>query len=113
WALLFAMSMSALKVVPPNLCRHPDYLRRFRTEAQAQARMSSPYITTLYSFMELAAGEVLVMEHFEGQTIAQMLRTQGPLSMERAVRFFEQALRGIEHIHRQGVVHRDLKPSNI
>mgnify|MGYP001613286476 FL=1 len=103
----------ALKVLPPNLCRHPDYLRRFRTEAQAQARMSSPYITTLYSFMELAAGEVLVMEHFEGQTIAQMLRTQGPLSMERAVRFFEQALRGIEHIHRQGVVHRDLKPSNI
>ncbi len=103
----------ALKVLPPNLCRHPDYLRRFRTEAQAQARMSSPYITTLYSFMELAAGEVLVMEHFEGQTIAQMLRTQGPLPMERAVRFFEQALRGIEHIHRQGVIHRDLKPSNI
>jgi len=103
----------ALKVLPPHLCRHPDYLRRFRTEAQAQARMTSPYIINLYSFMELAAGEMLVMEHVEGQTLAQMLRSQGPLPMERAVRLFEQALRGIEHMHRQGVVHRDLKPSNI
>lgn len=103
----------ALKVLPPHLCRHPEYLRRFRTEAQAQARMSSPYVITLYSFMEMAAGEVLVMEHVEGQTIAQMLRAQGPLPLQRAVRFFEQALRGIEHMHRHGVVHRDLKPSNI
>lgn len=103
----------ALKVLPPHLCRHPEYLRRFRTEAQAQARMASPYIVTLYSFMEMAAGEVLVMEHVEGQTIAQMLRAQGPLPMARAVRYFEQALRGIEHMHRHGVVHRDLKPSNI
>ena len=63
--------------------------------------------------MEMAAGEVLVLEHVEGQTIAQMLRAQGPLPLERAVRYFEQALRGIEHIHRHGVVHRDLKPSNI
>jgi serine/threonine-protein kinase len=42
-----------------------------------------------------------------------MLRAQGPLPMDRAVRYFEQALRGIEHMHRHGVVHRDLKPSNI
>jgi serine/threonine-protein kinase len=103
----------ALKVLPPHLCKHPEYLQRFRTEAQAQARLLSPYIITLYSLMELPAGEVLVMEYAEGQTLANRLRAQGPLPMDAAVRILEQVLRGVEHMHRMGVVHRDLKPSNI
>ncbi|MEK7207043.1 MAG: serine/threonine protein kinase, partial [Pseudomonadota bacterium] len=39
----------ALKVLPPHLCQNEDYLKRFRTEAQAQARLNSPYVVTLYS----------------------------------------------------------------
>lgn len=103
----------ALKVLPPHLCRQNDYVNRFRAEAQAQARLNSPYVITLYSFMELPAGEVLVMEHVEGQTLAQRLRSQGPMPADEAVRLFDQVLRGVEHLHEMGVIHRDLKPSNI
>jgi serine/threonine-protein kinase len=35
------------------------------------------------------------------------------LPVSETLRIFEQALLGVEHIHRMGVVHRDLKPSNI
>jgi serine/threonine-protein kinase len=103
----------ALKVLPPHLCRQTDYVSRFRAEAQAQARLNNPHVITLYSFMELPAGEVLVMEHVEGQTLAQRLRAQGPIPADEAVRLFDQVLRGVEHMHDMGVVHRDLKPSNI
>ncbi|MHB8624017.1 MAG: serine/threonine protein kinase [Sulfuricaulis sp.] len=103
----------ALKVLPPHLCKYPDYLKRFHTEAQAQARLNSPYIITLYELMEHSAGEILVLEYVEGETLEKCLRHYGALSVPEAVRLFEQTLRGVEHIHQMGVVHRDLKPSNI
>ena len=103
----------ALKVLPPHLCQNEDYLRRFRTEAQAQARLNSPYVVTLYSTMEHAAGEVLVLEYVEGETLEERLKSRGLLPAGEAVRVFEQTLRGLDHIHKLGVIHRDLKPSNI
>jgi serine/threonine protein kinase len=103
----------ALKVLPPHLCQHPEYLRRFRTEARAQARLNSPYVITLYELMEHPAGEILVLEYIEGETLEKHLRHYGPMSVPEALRVFEQTLRGVEHIHEAGVVHRDLKPSNI
>jgi serine/threonine-protein kinase len=63
--------------------------------------------------MEHPAGEILVLEYVEGETLENRLRHYGPLSVSEAIRIFDQALRGVEHIHQMGVVHRDLKPSNI
>ncbi len=63
--------------------------------------------------MEEAAGEVLVLEYVEGETLEQRLRSRGALSVSDAVSIVEQVLAGVEHIHNMGVVHRDLKPSNI
>lgn len=103
----------ALKVLPPELSRHPEYLKRFHTEAQAQARLNSPYIVTLFEMMEHPVGRVLVLEYVEGETLESRLRHYGPLTAPEAVRVFEQAMRGVEHIHQMGVIHRDLKPSNI
>jgi serine/threonine-protein kinase len=103
----------ALKILPPQLCRNPDYLTRFRAEARAHARCNDPHVLTLYSFLELPEGEVLVLEYADGETLAERLQRDGPLSISDALRVFERALLGVEHIHRQGVVHRDLKPSNL
>lgn len=103
----------ALKVLPAKLCANPDFLKRFRAEAQAQARLTSPYVVNLYNLIELEKGQALVMEYLEGQTLAQRLQGQGRLSPEEAIWVFQQALLGAEEIHRAGIVHRDLKPSNI
>jgi serine/threonine-protein kinase len=103
----------ALKILPPQLYRHPEYLNRFRAEAQAHARLNHPNVITLYSLLELPAGEVLVLEYVEGQTLEQRLRAGGPIEPAEAVRVFDQALRAVEHAHAAGVVHRDLKPANI
>jgi len=103
----------ALKVLPPALSKYPEYLKRFHTEAQAQARLNSPHVVTLYEMMDHPVGQVLVLEYVEGETLESRLRHYGPLTVSDAVGVFEQAMRGVEHIHHMGVVHRDLKPSNI
>lgn len=103
----------ALKVLPPHLFRSPEYLERFRIEAQAQARLQSPNVVTLYTMLDDPAGLVLVMEHVEGETLEQRIAERGPLPAEEALRIFEQVLLGVDQAHRLGIVHRDLKPGNI
>lgn len=103
----------ALKILTPNLCQSPHHMQRLQTEAEAQARLQHPNITTLYSMHEFEAGKILVMEYVEGQTLEQRIKGQGPLGPKEAVIFFGQALNGLHHSHSRGVIHRDLKPSNI
>ncbi|BAU48657.1 serine/threonine protein kinase [Sulfurifustis variabilis] len=102
----------ALKLLPRRQCP-PEQLTRFRAEAQAQARLRSPHIVTLYSLLELPLGSILVLEYVEGETLEARIRFNGPLPADDAVRLFDQILRGVEHMHQMGVVHRDLKPSNL
>jgi len=103
----------ALKILPPHLFRSPEYLERFRIEAQAQARLQSPNVVTLYTMVEDRAGLVLVMEYVEGETLEQRIAERGALPAEEALRIFEQVLLGVEQAHRLGIVHRDLKPGNV
>ncbi len=103
----------ALKVLTRPYCEQPEALNRLRAEAQAQARLRSPYVITLYSLLELPVGAVLVLEYVEGETLERRLRTGGPLAPAQAIAVFEQALLGLEHVHEMGVIHRDLKPSNL
>ena len=103
----------ALKVLSPHLFRNQDFLKRFRVEAQAQARLNGPNIVTLHSMFEVPGSLVLVMEYVEGHTLDQRLHAEGRLSVASTVWVFEQALLGVERAHRMGIVHRDLKPSNI
>ncbi|MFL6714539.1 MAG: serine/threonine-protein kinase [Sulfurifustis sp.] len=103
----------ALKVIGRPYCHQPEALNRLRAEAQAQARLRSPQVVTLYSLLELPFAAMLVLEYLEGETLENRLRRGGPLSPEEAIAIFDQALIGLEHVHEMGVIHRDLKPSNI
>jgi serine/threonine protein kinase len=103
----------ALKVLPPRLCEQDEFLRRFAREARLLARIQSPHVVTVHTLMEKDIGLVLVMEFLEGETLEQRLRRDGPLSASEAVEVFDQASRGVEHIHEMGIVHQDLKPANI
>ncbi len=103
----------ALKVLGRPYCHQAEALNRFRAEAQAQARLRSPHVVTLYSMLELPFAAMLVLEYVEGETLEHRLRTGGPLPPDEAIAVFAQALLGLTHIHAMGVIHRDLKPSNL
>jgi hypothetical protein len=86
---------------------------RFRAEARALARLSHANIASLYSLIEDEEGLYLVLEYVEGNTLAALLATSGPLPVDTAFALFHQVLDGVGHAHEAGIVHRDLKPANL
>ncbi len=103
----------AIKMLRPELASQPEVVERFRTEAITLAKLNHPNIATLYSFLRNGEDYFMVMEFVRGETLDDVIRKFGSMSIERAVPLFCQALEGIDHAHRMGIVHRDLKPANV
>jgi eukaryotic-like serine/threonine-protein kinase len=102
----------ALKMVLAAAGATPDELARFRTEAEAIARLQHPNIVQVYEFGEDDGRLFFSMELVEGGTLAQ-LTSAGPLPVARAAELIATLARAIDYAHSRGVVHRDLKPANI
>jgi serine/threonine protein kinase len=47
------------------------------------------------------------------QTLAAVIAREAPMPAGRALDITTQVLRGLEHLHAQGLIHRDVKPSNV
>lgn len=103
----------AIKMLRPELASQPDIVERFRSEAITLAKLNHPNIATLYSFLRQGEDFFMVMEFVRGHTLDDMIRKFGAIDCNRAIVLFCQALEGIEHAHRMGIVHRDIKPANI
>jgi serine/threonine-protein kinase len=103
----------AIKALRPELATHPDVVERFRTEAVALAKLHHPNIAAVYNFIRENERCYIVMEYVDGQSLEAILRQRGALPWTEAIAIARQALEGLEHAHRSGIVHRDVKPANI
>jgi serine/threonine-protein kinase len=103
----------ALKALRSELAADSEMSLRFRDEARTLAKLSHANVASLYSLIEDDDGLFLVLEYVEGNTLAALLATSGPLPLESAFALFHQVLDGVGHAHEMGVVHRDLKPANL
>jgi serine/threonine protein kinase len=104
----------ALKVLPPTAVASPEALRRFEREVAAIARFEEhPNVVTAYDAGESDGIHYLAMQFVDGQDLAALVARDGPLPVPEALDAVLQAARGLEYVHRQGVVHRDLKPGNL
>jgi tetratricopeptide (TPR) repeat protein len=85
---------------------------RFRTEAEAVARLDHPNIVRIYEVGEHDGRSYLALEHVAGGSLQD--RVAGAPQPEReAAQLVERLARAIAHAHQQGILHRDLKPSNV
>ena len=102
----------AVKILKPEKSQDAKGIQRFQREALAISKVSHPHICALYDVGEQAGVQFIVMEHLEGETLAQRLG-RGALPLDQVLRLAIEIAGALAHAHRQGVVHRDLKPANI
>jgi eukaryotic-like serine/threonine-protein kinase len=104
----------AVKILHPKLANRKDLVSRFRREARAMSHLSHPNTVKVYLYGELDDGSLyIVMEYLEGRNLNQVVRKEGPLSVERAIPVLIQVCGALQEAHLQGIIHRDLKPENI
>src|SRR5262249_37904105 len=103
----------AIKALRPVPARQPHIVERFRAAAVTLAKLSHPNIGTLHSFLPEVHDYVMVMEFVRGEALDSALRRSGGMAVDRGVSLFCQALEGIDHAHKMGIVHRDIKPANL
>jgi serine/threonine protein kinase/DNA-binding CsgD family transcriptional regulator len=94
-----------------------DYLLRFEREAAISSYFTAnPNIITVHGLEQDESGSYfLVMEYFEGGSLAELLKKEGHLTVERTVQISLDLCQALAEIHRHpaDIVHRDLKPGNI
>jgi serine/threonine-protein kinase len=103
----------AVKLMRPEYGRDPDFVVRFRQEAQSAARLADPTIVAVFDAGESAEGPFIVMELVAGEDLASLLRRNGPLQPRQAARIAAEVAKALQAAHAQGIVHRDVKPGNI
>lgn len=86
--------------------------RRFLREATYISALSDPHVVTVYEMGRCHGTPYLVMEFVTGSTMDWVIPRRG-MRLDRFLEYAIQIARGLEAIHRAGLVHRDLKPSNL
>ena len=102
----------AIKVLPPDMSRDPQLIRRFQQEAKTAAKLDHPNIIPIYRVESEAGLVYIVMKYVSGQSLEE-LASRGPLPIPQVRHILREAALALGHAHRRRVVHRDVKPANI
>ncbi|MEO7124569.1 MAG: serine/threonine-protein kinase [Nakamurella sp.] len=82
-------------------------------EARAIAALSHPHVITLFDILMLPDGPVIVMELMIARSLADILQSNGPLSVRDAAVIGQAVASGLVAAHGAGITHRDVKPANV
>ena len=104
--------MVAIKVLPAHFSESDEFKQRFRREAHAAARLSTPHVIPIHDYGEIDGRLYVNMRLIEGRDLQAVL-ADGPLEPTRAVRIIEQVALALHAAHTVNLLHRDVKPSNI
>lgn len=102
----------ALKVILGGAHADSQQRQRFRTEAEAAARLQHVGIVQVYDIGEYVGIPHLSLEYVAGGTLANRLAAR-PLPATVAAEVTLQLAAAMAYAHGHGVIHRDLKPENI
>ena len=101
---------AAVKILRPGA--REEERRRFRTEAEAAARLNHPRIARIHEVGECEGQPYLVLEYVEGGNLAQRLDGT-PWPIREAAELVLHLAEAVQYAHDQGVLHRDLTPANV
>src|SRR5262245_43985228 len=102
----------AIKVLPSQVTDDPALRERFEREARTIGALNHPHICTLHDVGHQDGIDFIVLEHLEGQTLADRL-AKSALPIDQALQIAIQIADALDKAPRAGIIHRDLKPGNI
>lgn len=82
-------------------------------EARIASKLKHPNIVAIYDVGECELGTFLIFEYVEGNTLADIVKKDGPISIADAVPLFSSILQALATAHAAGIVHLDLSPRNV
>jgi serine/threonine protein kinase len=103
----------AIKILTPDLLRHPQSLERFLREAKTAAQLEHPNIIQVYHVGVQHSIHFLSMQYVPGQSLQKHLHQRGKIPLAPALTVIQKILEGLAFAHHCGVIHRDIKPDNI
>ncbi len=101
----------AIKVLPLEFARDPNFVKRFEQEAKAIAALEHSHILPVHDFGTQDNINYMVMRYVSSGTLSDVMGKRVPL--EKVVKYVGDVARALDYAHSRGVVHRDIKPSNI
>src|SRR5262245_20802085 len=94
----------AVKILHPKLANRKDLVSRFRREAKAMSHLTHPNTVRVLLYGELDDGSLyIVMEHLDGRNLNQIVRKEGPMSVDRAIPILIQVCGALQEAHSQGI----------
>jgi len=103
----------ALKILPAELAENERFRARFLHESRVAGAVNHPNVIPVYDAGESDGLLYISMRYVEGTDLRGLLRTDGPLDVQRAVSIVSQAASALAATHQRGLIHRDVKPGNM
>lgn len=103
----------AVKILSSELANDGNFLRRFRAETQAAARLSHPNIVSYYDWGLEDGAPFVVSDLCRGGSLRDMLETGARLSPSQALEIGLSVADGLQQAHYANLIHSGIAPSNI
>ncbi|HMW46039.1 MAG TPA: PASTA domain-containing protein, partial [Solirubrobacterales bacterium] len=101
----------ALKVLHERYARDPEFIARFRREAESAASLQHVNIVSIFDRGQVGDTYYIAMAYLEGRTLRDLISLG--LTPPESVAIVRQILEAAGFAHRRGIVHRDFKPLNV
>ena len=105
----------AVKVMLKEYGADPEFVEKFKKEAQAAAKLIHPNIAQIYSYGLCDGMPYIAMELVAGGSLDSLMKHSGPgkTDVPRVMKICQQVAQALQCASDQGYVHGDVKPENI